>query len=114
MNIRNSLLIASVIPMLSLPIASQAATAKEAMEACSQAFADNIEESRGTTVKMKIENLDDVARMRLRGYSIYHLDAREADSNEVVARADCVVNRYARVTDFRTLPLSAKDADERS
>jgi len=114
MKIRKSLLIASAIPVLSLPIASQAATDKDAMEACSQALVEHIEETRGTVVKLKIANLDAARSMRLDGSLIYHLDARVTDSNEVVARADCVVNRYARVKDLRTLPLTAKNADERT
>ena len=113
MNIRKLLLIAGVISVFPMPVASQAATGKDAMEACSRAFVEYMEESRGTRIKLEIGNLDSASDRRLRTLLIYHLDARSSDSEQVVARADCTVNRHARVKNLRSLPLTAKNADER-
>ena len=51
---------------------------------------------------------------RLDARAIYHLDARDPRSNEIVAKADCAVDSRARVKSLVRLPDDAPEAAERS
>ena len=45
---------------------------------------------------------------------MFHLDARDPVSEEVVARADCWVNRRAKVKRLVPVPIDAEDAEKRA
>jgi hypothetical protein len=55
------------------------------------------------------------ARSRRMGrVELFHLDARDPESQEVVARADCWVNRSAEVQRLLPVPIEAEDAEKRA
>ena len=55
-----------------------------------------------------------VSRSPLKVRETIHLDVRDPDSNEVVARADCVVDSRARVKRVVSVPLHEPDAAKRA
>jgi hypothetical protein len=50
----------------------------------------------------------------LSGIEVYHLDVRDAETNAVLARADCVVDSRAKIKRLNKLPIDAADARERA
>lgn len=110
MNKKSIAVVGSALALSVLPFSASAYTADTALNACAAALtaemsagelAYSIDESSGGT-------------KRLTGMETFHLDARDPASNEIVARADCVVDGRARVKWLKTLPLDAADASERA
>ena len=92
------------------PFTAGAYTAEKGLNACAEAFTAEIT---GEELAWRIDEESDTVG-RLNGSQIIHLDARDPATDEVVARADCVVDSRARVKRITTLPLDAGDAKERS
>lgn len=92
------------------PLTANAYTAENAIEACFDALGDKTEAGE---ISYRVENLGG-AGGRLRQLEVFHLDARSASSDEIVVRADCVVDSRARVRRIEVLPLDAADASERA
>jgi hypothetical protein len=91
------------------PLTANAFTAENAIEACFDALGDKME------LGEMVYSLEDFGGgRRLRELEMIHLDARGATSDEIVARADCVVDSRARVRRIEVLPLDAADAGERA
>lgn len=91
------------------PLTASAFTAENAIEACFDALGDRVElGERAFTVE------DAGGGRRLREIEMFHLDARGATSDEIIARADCVVDSSANVRRIKVLPLDAADASERA
>lgn len=91
------------------PLSASAFTAENAIEACFDALGDEMELG-----EMAISVEDFGGGRRLRALEMFHLDARGATSDEIVARADCVVDSRAKVRRIKVLPLDAADASERA
>ncbi|MGI9203819.1 MAG: hypothetical protein ACR2Q3_07395 [Woeseiaceae bacterium] len=87
------------------PFASQAATDKDAVQACAKALADTIELSQGAPLSVRIDEESSDSTQKLKHRNVYHLNAVAPGSTDIVARADCFVNRKAQVTSLVTLPL---------
>jgi hypothetical protein len=92
------------------PFAASAYTAETALNACAEAITSELSED-GLAWKLDDESL---TRERLKGREVIHLDVRDAETEAVVARADCVVDSRARVKRIKKLPIDAADARERS
>ena len=91
------------------PLTANAMTAENAIEACFDALGDKME------LGEMVFNAEDFGgATRLREFEMFHLDARGATSDEIVARADCVVDSRAKVRRIKVLPLDAADAGERA
>ena len=102
------------IAILASPLAANAATDKHAIEACSDAIAENIGSEQGHGVAVTIDNSGPRSKRRLMGITMFHLDAFDTKTMKVVARVECFVDRHAQVTSMRTLPLMADSATRRS
>jgi hypothetical protein len=91
------------------PLTAQAFTAENAIVACFDALGEEVE------IGEMVFSVEDFGGgRRLRELEMFHLDARGATSDAIVARADCVVDSRARVRRIELLPLDAADADERA
>ena len=100
----------SALALSLAPFTASAYTGETAMNACAEAFTAEIT---GEEIAWRLDEESDVAG-RLNGSQILHLDARDPETNEVVARADCVVDSRARIKRLTTIPVDAKDASERA
>lgn len=94
----------------------EAAPVEDGMKACADATVQQLSETRrvSTDYALDKEASDMGERGRLRSRDTFHMDVRSADSDEVVARVDCVVNRNAEVLELNGLPLAAADASRRA
>ena len=110
MNKKSIAVLGSALALSLLPFSASAYTAETALNACAAALTT---EMSGGELAYKIDERSDGGK-RLRGVETFHLDARDPASDEVVARADCVVDGRARVKWLKTLPLDAADASERA
>jgi len=103
---------------LLLPIASHASSAREALEACATRLSETFGEDQGHPVDFAFE--DKMATLGpLRSTAAYwssyvfHLDAVNPKTSEIVARADCRVGANSKIVKFETLPLPAQPAEAR-
>jgi len=110
MNKKSIAVLGSALALSVLPFSASAYTTENALNACAAAMT---EEMSGGELGYNIDQSSSSAR-RLRGVETFHLDARDPASDEVIARADCVVDGRARVKRLKTLPLDAGDASERA
>ena len=91
------------------PYTANAFTTENAIEACFDALG-----ARMNLGEMAFSIEDFGGERRLGELEMFYLDARGATSDEIVARADCVVDSRARVRRIKVLPLDAADASERA
>jgi hypothetical protein len=93
---------------------AEAAPARVGLESCVSALTKAISESQGTGVEARISGDSRQGRSQLNGRSRFHLDARDPRSEEIVMKADCVVNARGEVRSLIVLPADAPEAEERS
>lgn len=110
MNKKSIVVLGSALALSVSPFSASAYTAEKALNACAAALTA---EMSGAELAYSIDE-NSYSNTRLKGIETFHLDARDPDSDEVVARADCVVDRRANVKQLKTLPLDAEDAKERA
>ncbi len=108
---RNKIInLACAFALSAAPFTAGAYTAEEAINNCAAAL----------TAEMSVDGLayrideDSDTGGRLDRLQVIYMDARDSATDEVVARADCVVDSRARVLRLHTLPIDADDAQERS
>ena len=110
MKTKHMIKLGSVLALSMAPFTASAYTAETAMNACAEAFTAEIT---GEELAWRLDEETKVAG-RLKGSEVLHLDARDPETNEVVARAECVVDSRARVKRVIVLPIDAEDASERA
>ncbi len=110
MKTKHMIKLGSALALSLAPFTASAYTAETAMNACAEAFTAEIT---GEELAWRLDEETDVDG-RLNGSQILHRDARDPETNEVVARADCVVDSRARIKRLTTIPIDAKDASERA
>ena len=95
MNVKNTLALALAAAASMPHPAAEAAPARKGVEA-------------------RISEDSRYGRSRLADRSTFHLDARDPRTEEIVMKAECVVNSRGEVRSLITLPKDAPDAEERS
>jgi hypothetical protein len=95
-------------------LGADAASGMDALEACASALAREMSTAQGAGIQVRISDDSVAPSRRLDARAIYHLDARDPRSNEIVAKADCAVDSRARVKSLVRLPDDAPEAAERS
>ena len=107
MKFANTRLKLLALSVTTLPVASQAATEADGLEACASAFVEKLEDTRQTRLVMRIA--DDAAGKTSYSPSLdrlwtkFELTAYGAGEKQVYARADCYVNAQAEVTSIRNV-----------
>lgn len=114
MNNRKLLTIGCALAFSLAPFSAQATTRQAALDACADAMVSELAGANGTPPVYSMAPESDGSAARLRGHETFHLDVRDPASQEVVARADCVVNKRGKVRRLVDLPLSADNAEVRS
>ena len=99
--------------LLSQGIANASAKDSEALAACTDAIANFFEVQQGAEPATQIDAGAFGKDRRLGKLTVFELDAFDANTQNVVGRFSCTVNRYAKVRQLRTLPLTAPNAAER-
>jgi cation transport ATPase len=114
MNRKNVMALACVAAASMLHPAAEAASKRDGLEACVSALTREISDERGTGVEARISEDSHAGFGRLAARSKFYLDARDPRSEEIVLKADCVVNSRGQVRKLTTLPSDAPEAEERS
>lgn len=96
------------------PVTAPAATGQEGLEACVDALVVELADVNGVSLDARLDPESRDSKRRLGQREIFHLDARDPASREIVARADCIVNARAEVRSLTRVPLDAGDAWERA
>jgi hypothetical protein len=104
----------SLPAVLALSANSNAATESDALRACSASLTEKFEARQDSEISTHVDESGIRSGRHLRGTTVFHIDVYNGKSREVIARADCYVNRRGHVTSLRTLQLSEKPAAERS
>lgn len=107
-----ALLLTAATPLLSGP--AGAASGKDGLDACVSRLAKAISEAQDAPVSVRISDPSKSMLRRLRGRTQFYLDAVDPASEEIVAKADCTVDRRAVVRGFDLLPEDAPLAEIRS
>jgi len=108
---RKTILLSAIA--LSLPVAAQAATEQQALDACARALATDLGAAQGSPVGYRIGNESSKSSAMLRGFSTFHIDASNASTQEVVAKVDCTVSSSGEVVKMKMLHLNALSAEQR-
>ena len=114
MNIRKILSVTGAIAILAIPATSLAATDQDAIEACARAMTDEVDMLADPDLRITVASDPDNGARRLRGTTLFHLDAMDAASRQVVARVDCIVNQSGAVRSIRTIALDSLEARKRA
>jgi cation transport ATPase len=114
MNGKNVLALACAAAASMLHPAAEAASERDGLEACVSALTKEISDTHGAGVEARISEDSLAGRGRLGARSKFYLDARDSRNEEIVLKADCVVNSRGQVRSLITLPDDAPAAEERS
>ena len=108
------LMMGCTLALTALPVAGQAATFKDGLEACVDALVTELATSSGESLDARIGADSSGSNSSLGGREMIYLDARNPSNEEIVARADCLVDRRGEVLRLTSVPLDGADAEERS
>lgn len=114
MNSKKAAVMGCVLTLAAVPAIATAKSERAGLNACAEAMMSDLAVSDEATREYRVKNLRPSAGRRLHLTNTIHLDARGAESNEVLARYDCIVNSRAEVIDLTVLPIEADDASERA
>lgn len=113
MNNRSRFTLLCAVSVSLVPALSQAASERDALDACTRVMVAELSESKGSPIGYQYGEDSDYSTRRTNTASRFQLDAVDPKTNEVVAKAECVVRANGVVHRFRTLPLTAPDARAR-
>lgn len=114
MNKPNMRTIGCVMALSLVPFSANAVTESQALEACADALAGEISGTKGIETAYRMDESLPESSRRVGVATLFHLDARDPESQEVVARADCWVSRGAKVKRLVPVPIEAEDAEKRA
>ena len=89
---------------------TQAATHNDGLDACAAAVISELGSAKGVAMKYSVAPESDTSNVKLRRREVFHMDIRDPETSEIVARADCTVNQKAEVRKLKNLPIDAQDA----
>jgi hypothetical protein len=110
MNSKTIIAISCAIAVTGAPVKSQARADKSGLKACATAMTEQLTAAQGAPVDYRLEEGPATTGQRGANAGVWYLDARDARTQEVVARINCYVNSRAQVTRLTEVPLSANDA----
>ena len=96
------------------PFSVKAASLHDGLDACASAVVNKLATSNDAPLDYSISEDSHASKLPLRGLETFHLDVHDPNGDEVIARADCVVDARARVKRVVTLSLDEPDAAQRA
>lgn len=103
-----------VAALMSVPFHAQATSGQAGLDACAEAMIADMAAAQGAPMVYNLDPSNTRIKGSLKMREIIHLDAKDPNSDEVVARVDCVVNSRAEVKELIRVPLEAPDARYRA
>ena len=116
MNFEKVTKIGLAVALATSPVVTNAgvASSKEALDACAMAIVENLAAEQGSPMAYNLDPASMGNKADLKRREVIHLDVRNPDSDEIVARADCVIDNRANVKKLINVPLDAPDARMRA
>jgi hypothetical protein len=114
MNTLLKLKLATFVAIVSLPLYADNTSGQAGLNACADALAKKLETVQGKPVGYKLDSDTKINNDKLEVREVFYLDAKTANSDEVIARANCTVNDDAEVLKLVVLPLDAAQAQNRA
>ena len=115
MNNKYMMKVGVIIAIASLPLyAADETEGKVALNACAEALATKLEATKGHPVAYNVDPQGRGIEKRVESRDVIYLDAKALNSDEVIARANCIVNGDATVAKLVALPLDAPEARVRA
>ncbi len=87
------------------PVMSNAASEQDGVNACAKALTSQLAEIQSAPIEFTIGSDSHFSTRRLDRLNRFFLDARDPRSQEIIARADCVVSGNAEVKRLTMTPL---------
>lgn len=87
---------------------------QEALDACAAALVEQLSAEQGAPMVYNLDPDSKAGKGDLKRRQVIHLDARDPESREVVARVDCVLDSRANVKKLIEVPIDAPDAGLRA
>jgi len=113
MNSKRLLVIGSAAAMSMASFYTHATAGHIGLEACASAMVGELSASSGTDMGFQVDSSKDNFDRKLGVREVISLYARDPDSDELVARMDCVVDQRGRVLRLNTLPLDYDESGDR-
>ncbi len=114
MNKLKSLSLAVALAAATAPAAAGTSTERGALEACATAAVAELPGFSPEVSTLQLDSASAGADRKLERNGVFHLDVRDPESRDVLARVDCHFNRRAEVRRLVSVPLSADDAESRA
>jgi hypothetical protein len=110
MNNRTFLKASILAAMTAVPFHTHALSREAGLNACAEAMVDELAGKQGAPMVYNLDPKSEGSPRPMTRREIYHLDATDPESAEVVARYDCFINGNAQVQKLVPVPLDAPDA----
>lgn len=89
---------------------TQAATRNDGLDACAAAVVSELGNAQGAAMKYSMAPGSDMSKAKLKRREVFHMDIRDPQTREIIARADCTVDEKAAIRELKNLPIDARDA----
>ena len=113
MKARNALAMIFAVGTVFAHTGAEAASGEAGLNACITELAKEISESQGSGVDVRLDEDTRASKRRLERTTTFFLDARDPSNEEVVAKVNCTVDRWAKIRKFVVLPEDAPLAEHR-
>ena len=99
-----------VLALTATPVFAHATSGSVGINACAAAMVSELAENQGSPMVYNLDPEIRTTNSRLKRREVIHLDARDPDSHEIVARVDCIIDAKAKVRKLIQLPVDGPDA----
>jgi len=92
------------------PLLSHAASEQDGVKACAEALTSQLAEMQSAPIDFKIGSIGQFSTRRLDKLNRFLLDAKDPQSQDVIAKAECIVSWSAEVKRLTMIPLDGHAA----
>lgn len=103
-----------ILALAATPIFAHATSGEAGIDACAAAMVSELADNQGAPMVYNLDPESNTTNSRLKRREVIHLDARDPNSQEIIARVDCVIDSNARVRKLIQVPVDGPDAQFRA
>lgn len=93
-----------------LAMGANAATRTDGLNACAQAVVENLGNRQDAAINYRLSPETTTSNIKLKSRELFYLDLRNPETDAIIARVDCTVDRKARVRDLKEVSVDGEDA----
>ena len=109
-----ALSLACALAAAAAPVTAAAVTERSVLEACTNAALAELPGFSTEVTSYRLDPNSEHSDRRLDRGGVFHIDLRDPESRDVVARVDCHYDRRAGIRELIRVPLTADDASLRA